>query len=126
MLAVGVFMVIASGYLIYRGIREGDYMLSITGGSFFGILACVAFGTLPRAKQTAPFRYLNGEVMSKAERPVLDTWVHLAPTRPLRVTAVIAFAWVSAATAVVALIGLAQITPMPPSQTSCLPRSFLR
>ena len=33
MLAVGVFMVIASGYLIYRGIREGDYMLSITGGS---------------------------------------------------------------------------------------------
>lgn len=48
------------------------------------VLALVGLGFLRMQRPArAQFRYINAVVMTHAEQPPIDSWVHLAPIRPL-------------------------------------------
>ena len=76
--------------------------------------ALIAWGWIPRSRQRSNFRFLNATVMTHAEQPTADSWVHLAATRPARLAARIAFAWVALAAGVGGAAAAAQIAGVMP------------
>lgn len=55
-------------------------------------VALLAFGVVPQGEPRGSFRYLSSIVMTRADRPTADSWVHLAPTRAARPLLLVAFA----------------------------------
>jgi len=60
------------------------------------------------------FRYINQTVMTRAEAPTIDSWVHLAQTRRPPIGAVLFFALASVGSVAVAVYGLLQVTGLLP------------
>ncbi|QIK63942.1 tetraspanin family protein [Leucobacter viscericola] len=55
------------------------------------VLALLAFGMIPQRAPQGSFRLINATVMTRAEQPTADSWVHLASTRAMRITLILGF-----------------------------------
>jgi len=64
------------------------------------------------------FRYINHTVMTRAEAPTVDSWVHLAQTRRPPIGAVLFFALASIGSVAVAVYGLLQLIGVLPIANS--------
>lgn len=92
-LASGSIIACATAYIGITHIADRDVTGALMVLAFGGLLALACFGLMPQPRPRKPFRYLNHLVMTRAERPPIDSWVHVAPTHALRPALVLAFSW---------------------------------
>lgn len=88
----GVGALVVGALLAGKYAREAQWLefgLSLT---LCVIFALFGFGLVPQGAPRASFRYINATVMTRAEKPTADSWVHVAPTRGARVPMLCAWA----------------------------------
>ncbi len=90
-------------------IMVGDAIVAPAAFSVFGVFSLFGFGAMLTPRPRGGFRYLNAVVLTRAEEPPADSWVHLAPVRPPNVLYRIAFGWASVAAAAGTVYGVLQI-----------------
>ncbi|MBP1326997.1 hypothetical protein JOF28_002229 [Leucobacter exalbidus] len=61
------------------------------GAGFFAILALFALGLSARPQRDTKFQLLNATVLTRADRPTADSWVHFAQTRAASVPMLLGF-----------------------------------
>ncbi|UOR00977.1 hypothetical protein MUN77_12615 [Leucobacter allii] len=101
-LVLGVCLGVGAILFAGRSAAAGETVQAWSGLIGGACLALLCIGVAPQAPPRARFRYLNQLVMTRAERPPLDSWVHLAPTRVPRPVLPVALG-----TAALALLGAA-------------------
>lgn len=88
-LVVGVGCLIAAGWVAGNGLARAETTSALEtnsvvgplmGAGFFAVLALFSFGLVVRPRSTTSFRLINATVLTRAERPTADSWVHLAQT----------------------------------------------
>lgn len=80
----GVFFLALCGWSAWTNYREGDLFVAgamVLTGLIIG-LGGIGFGFMGK-RPRGRFRFINAVVMTRAERAPVDSWVHVAPTRPL-------------------------------------------
>ncbi|QIM17967.1 hypothetical protein G7066_03440 [Leucobacter coleopterorum] len=91
----------------------------------FGFFALIAFGMVPQGDPRGSFRLINATVMTRAERPTADSWVHLAPTQAARIALVFGVILGSLGLLVMALSGVLQVVGVMPKLNSATNSVFL-
>lgn len=115
-IAAAVVATLMAASAISSLLREGNLTGSIIALCFFGPLVLIAIGRLRTQRQSGRFRFINAIVMTRAVRPPADSWVHLAPTRRLGGSTIVAFAWFSLGATAVFIAGFGQLFGVFPKQ----------
>ena len=82
-LFVGIACFVAAAWLLWQGFTVGDAsdrVGTVFGAGFFVVLGLFGVGLSARPRPAKSFRLINATVMTRAERPTADSWVHLAQT----------------------------------------------
>lgn len=88
--ALGAGAAVLGALLTAQKLSEGEHVHALLTVLVFGFFSLIGFGLIPQRHPRGSFRYINATVMTRAERPTADSWVHLAPTRPARLPLLIA------------------------------------
>lgn len=80
-----------------QNLQEGNGLGAFLAANLLGIMTMLSLGVMPQPRPRGHFRYISSIVMTRAERPTADSWVHLAPTRPLRLPFLIGMVWATLA-----------------------------
>lgn len=88
----GVGALVGGGLLAVRYAGEAQWLEFALGLTLCVIFALIGFGLVPQGAPQASFRYINATVMTRAEKPTADSWVHVAPTRGARLPMLCAWA----------------------------------
>lgn len=112
--AVAVVAAIMGTLQSLRALGEGDTLKAVLTATIFGVFTLIGLGIVPLSKPRGSFRYINATVMTKAEKPTADSWVHLAPARGVRLSLILAGAvttvasWAVIVFIVLVLLGYAE------------------
>ena len=106
---VGVLCVAIGVTLVTLRLLDGNLSDAGVSAAVCGTIALLAFGIVPQDQPKAHFRYLNSVVMTRAEQPPADSWVHVAPTRIMRLTLLLGLMCVVLVAAGVTLFSAAQV-----------------
>lgn len=82
-LVTGLACLAAAAWVGGNGLANEDTNSSVGslfGAGFFTVLALFGLGLAARPKTAKSFRLINATVMTRAEQPTADSWVHLAQT----------------------------------------------
>lgn len=80
---MGLICLAVAAFVWWRGFVSDAEVLAIStvfSGGFFTVLALFSLGIATQANKVESFRLINATVMTRAERPTQDSWVHLAQT----------------------------------------------
>lgn len=110
----GAFLLMLGGLSVAQQLRDGNGLGAILAANVCGVLAMFAFGIAPQRPPQRSFRFLNSVVLTRAERRPADSWVHVAPTRALRLPLAIGFTWFSLGLLVAAACALLQLVGVLP------------
>lgn len=113
--SVGIGALTTGAFLISSDIRGGNFMNIGFVAVFAIFISLIGFGLIPERPPRRGFRYINATVMTRAEAPTADSWVYLAPTRPVRLAMTLAWTWaalVMGAFGVYALLVLFGVLPI--------------
>lgn len=108
-IGIGVVTATVGAVLVASRIAEGSLGEAFFSAAICGTIALLAFGVVPQSHPKAQFRYLNSIVMTHAEQPTADSWVHVAPTRVMRMTLLLGLMCVVLAAAGCAVFAGAQV-----------------
>ncbi len=114
-IALGTLLALAGAGMAIDNLRDGEIAQAVIIVNVMGVFSLLTFGVYPQSQPRGRFRMLNAVVMTRAERPPIDSWVHLAPTRALRTTLTIGFTWGSLGVLAIAVIGVLQLTGVLPA-----------
>lgn len=110
----GTFLLLLGVLSVAQQLREEHTLGAILAANVCGVLAMFAFGIAPQRPPKRSFRFLNSVVLTRAERRPTDSWVHVAPTRALRLPLTIGFIWASLGLLVAAGCALLQLVGVLP------------
>lgn len=113
-ITLGTLFALAGAGLAVGNLRDGEIAQAVIVTNVMGVFSLLTFGVYPPSLPRGRFRTLNSVVMTRAERPPMDSWVHLAPTRALRTTLTVGFAWGSLGVLSIAAVGVLQLTGVLP------------
>lgn len=110
----GAFLLLLGVLSTAQQLGQGQTLRAILAANICTVLALLAFGVAPQRTPKRSFRFLNSVVLTRAEQPPADSWVHVAPTRALGLPLTIGIVWGTLgllAAAVAALLQLLGVTP---------------
>lgn len=103
---------------IVQHLARGEVLFSFLALNVLAVFVLLGFGVVPERDPRRSFRYINAVVMTRAEQPPADSWVHLAPTRPGRVSLMVGFVWGTLGLIAVAVSGVLQLLGIMPLQNT--------
>lgn len=101
---------------IVQHLAKGELLFSFLAFNVLGVLLLLAFGVVPERDPRRSFRYINAAVLTRAERPTADSWVHLAATRAGRLPLLLGFVWGTLVLVGAAVFGVLQLIGIVPLQ----------
>lgn len=110
-----VVLVLIGCVSLAQQLQDGSTLRAILSVNVCGVLAMFAFGIAPQRTPKRSFRFLNSVVLTRAEQRPADSWVHVAPTRALRLPLTIGIVWATIgliAALIAALLQLIGVTPV--------------
>lgn len=99
-LLAGLGCLIVAGWVAGNGlakvetnsvVESSSVVGPLMGSGFFAVLALFSFGLAVRPRTATSFRLINATVLTRAERPTADSWVHLAQTRTQGLPTILGF-----------------------------------
>lgn len=123
-ITLGTLLALAGAGMALDYLRDGEIGKAVVIVNVMGVFSLLTFGVYPPSAPRGHFRTLNSVVMTRAERPPMDSWVHLAPTRAMRTTLTVGFTWGSLGIRAIAMVGILQLTGTIPwaSDKSTMPK----